>query len=96
MIAKYNRMSFVWGVPGILLQIAGNILAQGAQSALTARLGLVVALVGTGLLLVGIASYALAKGRHPAWCLLALLSIIGVVMLLFLKDKAPQDQVSGS
>jgi hypothetical protein len=29
-----------------------------------------------------------SKGRSPAWCLLALLSIIGWVILIFLKDKS--------
>ncbi len=94
MIAKYNRLSFVWGVPGIILQIGGNVVSQAVQSPLVALLGLCIALVGTALLLVGIAYYAKAKGRHPVWCLLAFLSLIGLLLLLFLKDKAPEPGLS--
>ena len=89
MIARYNRLSFVWGIPGLILQIVGNVVAQGALGPSTAPLGLLVALIGTGLLLVGLAYYAVAKGRHPAWCLFAFLSIIGLIVLACLKDKAP-------
>ena len=91
MIAKYDRMSFVWGVPGIVLQIAGNVLLQGTPSPLAAIAAVLVLVTGTGLLFVGIAYYAKSRGRHPAWCLLALLSIIGLLILLCLKDKAPAD-----
>jgi hypothetical protein len=47
-------------------------------------------LFGTVLLLVGLAYYAKAKGRNPAWCLFAFLSII----LACLKDKAIDVQKS--
>ncbi|MFX0097767.1 MAG: hypothetical protein ACFE7E_08425 [Candidatus Hodarchaeota archaeon] len=77
MIAEYNRMSFCFGIPGIILQIAGQFV-----------LGPLATLLGTVLLLVGIAYYAKAIGRSPAWCLLAFFSIIGLIILGFLEDKA--------
>ena len=77
MIANYNNLSFVVGVPGIILQILG---------ALTPGPGL--ELLGTVLLTLGLAYYAMAKGRSPAWCLLGLLSIIGIVLLACLDDKS--------
>ena len=56
-------------------------------------LGLLVSLVGTGLLMAGLAFYALAKGRSPAWCLMGLLSIIGLIVLACLKDLAPEGKI---
>ena len=87
MIADYNKKSLMLGIPGILLQIGGNIFAQGAQEPTMKALGGLVTLVGTGLLIAGLAFYAKAKGRHPAWCLMGFLSCIGLIVLALLKDK---------
>ena len=70
MIARYNNISLLAGVPGIILQVVGNIY----------KMPLVMAL-GTVLLLIGFAYYAKAKGRNPAWGLMALLSCIGLIVL---------------
>jgi hypothetical protein len=53
-----------------------------------------VMLIGTALLLVGFAYYAKAKGRNPAWCLMAFLSFIGLIVLGILKDMS--DETKGS
>jgi hypothetical protein len=55
-IKRYNRISFLWGVPGLGLQVAGALLDQ-----------FLVGLLGTLLLIVGFAYYAKSRGRHPAW-----------------------------
>lgn len=68
MIAKYNSKSFLYGVPGILLQIGGNIAAQFAADPTVSGIGTAASILGTILLLVGLAFYAKAKGRNPAWC----------------------------
>ena len=47
-------------------------------------------LLGTALLLVGFAYYAKAKGRSPAWCLVAFLSCVGLIILALLKDKSAE------
>lgn len=75
MIKKYNNVSLLVGVPGLILQAMGNIKGQP-----------VILLAGSILLLIGFAYYAKAKGRHPAWCLMALLSLIGLIVLGCLKD----------
>lgn len=75
MIKKYNNISLAWGIPGIVLQIAGNVIGE-----------LLVILVGTILLMVGLAYYAKAKGRSPAWCLMGFFSLIGLIVLACLKD----------
>ncbi len=85
MIKRYNNLSLVFGVPGILAQLLGNYFRMSNPDSLN---GLLITLGGTGLLLVGFAYYALAKGRSPAWCLMAFLSCIGLVVLACLKDKS--------
>ena len=91
MIAHYNTKSLIVGAPGLALQLCGGLLARTliadpatADMAAAAALG-----VGTILLLIGLAFYAKAKGRHPAWCLMAFLSLIGFIVLALLQDKAP-------
>lgn len=88
MIAEYNRQSFIYGVPGIVLQIGGRIVTVMAENGTMIAAGVVTTVVGTLLLLVGLAFYAKAKGRHPAWCLMAFLSIIGLIVLALLKDRS--------
>ncbi len=45
-------------------------------------------LLGTVLLIIGLVYYAKAKGRHPAWGIMGLLSIIGLIVLALLKDRS--------
>jgi len=86
MIARYNNISLALGAPGIILQIVGQVTRVSPEHLGLAR---VLLIVGTGLLLIGLAYYAKAKGRHPAWCLMAFLSLIGLIVLASLKDRAP-------
>jgi hypothetical protein len=72
---KYNNISLGLGAPGIVLQIWGNIIGQP-----------IMLILGTILLMIGLAYYAMAKGRNPAWCLMGFLSIIGLIVLGCLKD----------
>ena len=100
MIPEYNRKSLGFGITGIVLQvlpfpalvIASAVGHDPYDPDAVNTLGLVIGslpFVGTLLLFVGLAYYAKAKGRHPAWCLLALLSCFGFMLLAFLKDKVP-------
>jgi len=86
MIERYNNISLLLGVPGILMQTAGRVILMSPERQ---GLGLAVSLIGTTLLLGGFAYYAKAKGRHPAWRLMAFLSIIGLIVLACLKDLEP-------
>ena len=81
MIKRYNNISLAFGVPGLLLQIAGGVMHQP-----------LIVIPGTVLLMIGLAYYAKAKGRHPAWCLMGFLSIIGLIILALLKDRAKEGQ----
>ncbi len=87
MIKQYNNISLLAGIPGLLLQIVGRVLS-GSSGAV----GTLLMVVGTALLLIGLAYYAKAKGRHPAWCLMAFLSLIGLIVLACLKDLATEEE----
>jgi hypothetical protein len=52
MIRRYNNLSFVFGVPGLILQVAGDIMRRSQPQP---RLGVLVLLAGTVLLLIGLA-----------------------------------------
>jgi len=51
-------------------------------------IGWLIYLVETALLSIGFGFYVRSKGRSPAWCSLAMLSIIGWVVLILFKDKS--------
>ena len=84
MIARYNNLSFVFALPGFALQIIGRMWLDSPEKS---QFGLIMMLVGTGLVLLGFANYAKSRGRHPAWCLAAFLSVIGLVILAMLEDR---------
>ena len=94
MIAKYNRRSLYWGIPGAWLHLcsAMTMVAQaggGADSTVSQaeRLGgMSVVLLGTVLLMIGFYYYARAKGRTGFWWLFGLIGPIGIVVLVCLKD----------
>ncbi len=83
MIKRYNNLSFVFGVPGIVLRIVPAFYG-------TPAVRVTMFLAGTALLLVGLLYYAKAKARHPAWGLFGFLGIIGLIVLACLKDHAKE------
>jgi hypothetical protein len=91
MIARYNHLSLLIGVPGIILQFVGLYLKISQHS----PAGQPVAIVATILLAIGLAFYAKAIGRNPVWGFLGLLSIIGLLILASLKDLTIQTRTSG-
>jgi len=99
MIARYNRWSFVFGVPGITLQIVGQLMMMqvsqpgGPTDSTWFWFGAIV--LGTVLLLIGLAYYAKAKGQSWAWCVAAFLSVLGLLLLLLLEDKSPSTREAG-
>ena len=86
MIKRYNNLSFVFFIPGMILQIVGLIM--GGNNAEPNPITSVLLLVGTVLAITGFGYYAKAKGRSPAWGLAGFLGLIGLVILALLKDKS--------
>lgn len=81
MIKKYNNISLALGIPGLAFQVAGHVIENP-----------ILLLAGTALLMVGLAYYARAKGRNPAWCLMGLLSLVGLIVLASLQDLEKESQ----
>jgi len=77
MVERYNRISFAWGIPGLAVQVMAGLLDE-----------LLLGVLGTLLLVVGFAYYAKSRGRHPARGLFGLLSIVGLLVLACLSDRA--------
>jgi hypothetical protein len=89
MIADYVRKNFYWCIFwGFFLQFVGGSVTAMSHSLPLIVLGWSIFLVGTVFLLIGFCFYVKSKGRDPAWCVLALLSIVGWVVLVLLKDKS--------
>jgi hypothetical protein len=86
MIARYNNISLALGIPGIILQVVGQFMRGNPENG---TVGALVLVVGTVLLIGGLAMYAKAKGRSLAWGLMGFLSLIGLIVLALLKDHAP-------
>ncbi len=74
MLKTQNKKSLVYGIPGILLQAVGIF-------------SLPIGLIGTVLLVIGLGYYAKAKGHSGLFGLLGLLSWLGVIVLMCLKDR---------
>ncbi len=91
MDAALNRKSLTFGIPGIILQIVGNVVVRlqdpAAPNLLITLAGVAIALTGTGLLIYGLSFYARAKG-HSGWLgLLGLLSCLGLIILAAMPDR---------
>ena len=90
-----NRRSLLIGVPGLLMQIVGQVVinvvadssGDSAGAALVALGGLGLILVGTVLLIAGLAFYAQAKGYSWVFGFLGLCSCLGLIILAALPDK---------
>ncbi len=87
-----NRTSLIWGVPGVIVQTVGWIMANGARTVPVALFGSLLFFGGTGLLLVGLFFYARAKGHSGWWSLVGLLSCVGILVLAVLPDRLKEEK----
>ncbi|MGH2750762.1 MAG: hypothetical protein ACRDK3_07805 [Actinomycetota bacterium] len=78
---------------GLGVQIAGRVL-QGSPSSATAALGALLVAGGLAVFVWGCAMYMQGKGYHSAWGLLGLLSVIGLIVLVLLRDRQPEKMAS--
>ncbi|HET6572710.1 MAG TPA: hypothetical protein VFG68_03840 [Fimbriiglobus sp.] len=85
---QLNRTSLRYGVPGVLLQLAAPYLVYAVWPSVPDNLLRLIVLAGTVLLMIGLAYYAMAKGRSPWWCLLGFLSLVGLLGLALLEDRS--------
>jgi uncharacterized membrane protein len=88
MLSEYKRKTNIGVGIGLVLQIIGNVLAGPGDAIGRAPLiGFFLLLIGLGFFIWGCMSYSKGKGHHPAWGLLGLLSIIGLIVLVLFPDK---------
>ena len=87
MITRYNRRGLLFDVSGVVLQFVGGFIIDAPLQD-PSLLGGLSDTFGTVLLAIGLAYDAKAKGRSLAWCLMALLGIIGVLVLALLEDRS--------
>ena len=85
MIKKYHNMGILIAPSGFVIQIYGDII----KSNLIMASGII-------LIIIGLCYYAMGKGRHPAFGLFGILSIIGIIILSFFEDKSGKDEVKST
>ncbi len=94
MIRKHNRRSLMWGIPAVAIQVTGFIAWRLSTGTGWMALGMFLIVLGVAVFTIGLAFYAKAKGRHPAWCITGFLSLPGLIALATLNDLAPELTVS--
>ena len=88
MVKRYNNLSFLFFIPGILLQIAGFVLNRDQPQNSFEPLAVVLLIAGTALAISGFAYYAKAKGRSVSWALAGFIGLPGLLLLAILKDRS--------
>jgi len=89
MIKRYNNLSLLLFIPGLVLQVAGCVLiGDHNQAEAVGAVPIAVLACGTLLAILGFSYYAMAKGRSRAWGFAAFLGMLGVLLLSTLKDRS--------
>jgi hypothetical protein len=83
MLPEFKRNTNIGVGLGIVVQIIGELLSNRGSIGL----GFVVALAGLAVFIWGCGQYAKGKGYSPWFGLLGLLSIVGLIALVFFRDK---------
>ena len=83
MLPQYKRNTNIGVGFGILLQVAGRMMAERGSP----EVGLIVALAGVAIFIWGCGQYAKGKGHSMWFGALGLLSVIGLVILVVMSDK---------
>ena len=89
MVKKYNNLSFLFFIPGMIAQIAAIVISKGdAEKSFETPLAAALLIVGTILAFIGFGYYAKAKGCTMAWGLVAFIGLPGLLVLSILKDRS--------
>lgn len=81
MLPQYKTKTNVYIGIGILVQAIAMIAFPESG------IGILLRLIGSVLFISGCVFYAKGKGHHGGWGALGLLSIIGLIVLICMKDK---------
>ena len=89
MIKRYYNLSFLFFIPGIVVQIAGaNLRSHHELSEPLGILAVALLIGGTFLTISGFGYYAKAKGRSWIWGFAGVAGLLGLLVLVMLKDKS--------
>ena len=77
MIKELNNKSLAFGIPGLILCVFGALR----------HFGLVIYIIGSILVIIGLAYYSKSKGYSIWLGLLGLFNLLGIIVLLSLKDQ---------
>lgn len=98
-IRNLNLLSFALAIPGIAIQVYGRMSLEpglnGSPDPQKQLISALLILLGAGLVIAGLACYAIMKGRSGGWGLLGLLSVIGLIALNFLGKRCQNCQREG-
>jgi uncharacterized membrane protein HdeD (DUF308 family) len=97
--AKLTKQSLIVGGIGVVLQTAGYLWAVSQDRLFISVVDYdqyppaagAITIIGSIMLLAGLALYAQAKGRTRWWGLMGLFSIFGLVVLALLPDLRPTE-----
>lgn len=84
MLKEYKVKTNLFILFGITVQFGGAILASAME---VDGLSILFRIVGAILLITGCCYYAKGKGYHVAWGLLGVFSLIGLIVLVCMRDK---------
>ena len=89
MIKRYNNLSFLFFIPGMIALVTGFILMEKHELPKPIGiLALVLAIGGTSMAISGFSFYAKAKGRSPLWGILGFVGLPGLLLMAVLKDRS--------
>jgi len=73
-----KRKHLVWGVPGLVLELGGNVAFLRRDDVEVLLLGALAILVGVLMLIVAVADYARQQGAGRAGCAVCVLTILNM------------------
>jgi len=86
LVAEYYRRRAIAGIViGLGCLFFFNVILPYSPS--TEGIATFFSVVGTGIYIWGLYNFAKSKGYHGAWCLLGLLSILGLIILACMPDR---------
>src|SRR5579872_3311645 len=83
---RYEDRALIFSISGLALQAMGAVTLLAQPQSPQSPMYLITGTIG---LLIGLWYWTQAKGRNPAWCLAAFLSIIGFIVVMRLAPAAP-------
>ena len=89
MIEEYKKKANIGILAGLVLSIGARLAMGGLEPGSPVAFVLAgVSIIGTVTFIWGCVQYALAKGRSGWWGAFGLLSLIGLLVLVLLKDHS--------